>query len=213
MVGVLFFRLFASSAFHVAYLCLFVCSFRCCPVNCAVGQWGSWGSCDAKCEAAGKQIRKRTITTPPSCGGTACPTTQEQRACRGGCCKRDCLVSNWGSWGKCNAPPGKCGANSGSRGRSRTITRQPSCGGSACPSTSDNQRCTPVPITCQVRSSRCYLNLLTSHSNALYPVRTRTCSGFSRVVRRWKPKPSQALPHRTSKNSSHQSRTEGQSGV
>ena len=133
------------------FVCLFVCLFSCCPVNCVMNSWTSWGNCSAKCEMNGYQARTRSVRTQNSCGGTSCPSLRETKACRGGCCKRDCIVSNWGSWGKCNAPAGKCNANSGTRSRSRMITRQPTCGGNACPSTSDSQQCTPVPITCQVR--------------------------------------------------------------
>ncbi|XP_020914373.1 coadhesin, partial [Exaiptasia diaphana] len=106
----------------------------CCPVNCVVNSWGSWGACDASCEQSGKQTRTRSIRTRPSCKGTACPTLIDTKPCKGGCCRRDCLVSSWSAWSKCNAPSGKCGPNAGTRSRSRQITRQPSCGGKACPS-------------------------------------------------------------------------------
>ena len=67
--------------------------FRCCPVNCAVGQWSSWGSCNAACEKTGNRARTRTVTTQPACKGTPCPTLRETKACQGPCCPRDCQVS------------------------------------------------------------------------------------------------------------------------
>ena len=58
--------------------------------------------------------------------------------------------SSWTSWGSCTAPPGRCSVNSGTKRRTRSITRNPSCGGSSCPHTTETSSCTPVPIRCQV---------------------------------------------------------------
>ncbi|XP_048583508.1 protocadherin Fat 4 isoform X2 [Nematostella vectensis] len=122
----------------------------CCPVNCVVNGWGAWGGCNAQCEQNGVRTRSRSIRTNPTCGGTGCPSLTQTTPCRGPCCRRDCIVSSWAAWSKCSAPTGQCGANSGSKSRVRTVTRQPSCGGSACPGLTESASCTPVPITCIV---------------------------------------------------------------
>ncbi|XP_068740239.1 protocadherin Fat 4-like [Montipora capricornis] len=124
----------------------------CCPVNCVVNSWSSWGSCNAACERNGYQVRTRTVRTQASCRGTPCPTLREIKSCRGPCCRRDCLVSGWTSWGSCSAPTGRCSVNSGTKRRTRRVTRNPSCGGSACPPLTETSRCTPVPIPCKMSS-------------------------------------------------------------
>lgn len=65
---------------------------RCCPVNCVVDSWSSWGSCNAACEQNGNRVRTRTVSTQASCNGSPCPTLRETKACRGPCCPRDCRV-------------------------------------------------------------------------------------------------------------------------
>ncbi|XP_028399273.1 spondin-1-like [Dendronephthya gigantea] len=126
---------------------------HCCPVNCVVGNWGPWGGCNAACERSGTKIRKRKITTPSSCNGNACPSTTDSQPCTGPCCPRNCVLSSWSAWTKCSSSG--CGKNSGTQTRSRRITTPASCGGS-CSQTQKlktvSQRCTPIPITCQMSS-------------------------------------------------------------
>ncbi len=50
------------------------------PVNCVVSEWSPWSEC-----IAGMQSRTRTIITPPSNGGAACPPLYEERACLEAC--------------------------------------------------------------------------------------------------------------------------------
>ena len=72
--------------------CFFFQIVRCCPVNCVVSSWSSWGSCNARCESNGQQRRSRRVTTADSCRGTPCPTLTQTKSCRGPCCRRDCQV-------------------------------------------------------------------------------------------------------------------------
>jgi hypothetical protein len=48
------------------------------PVNCVVSAWSDFGAC-----VNGVETRSRTVTTPASNGGTACPTLVETQACVG----------------------------------------------------------------------------------------------------------------------------------
>ena len=81
--------------------------FRCCPVHCTVGPWGSWSTCNAACDKTGTQVRSRSITTQNSCNGNACPPLTHNRVCNGKCCPKDCQLSGWSSWGSCISPSGK----------------------------------------------------------------------------------------------------------
>lgn len=81
---------------------------RCCPVDCTTSNWGAWGACNAACDKMGKQTRTRTITRSPSCNGKACGSLTSEKSCSGPCCPKDCVLSSWSAWGKCNAPSGKC---------------------------------------------------------------------------------------------------------
>eukprot|EP00163_Fabomonas_tropica_P013469 TRINITY_DN24_c0_g1_i1.p1 TRINITY_DN24_c0_g1~~TRINITY_DN24_c0_g1_i1.p1 ORF type:complete len:1967 (+),score=502.53 TRINITY_DN24_c0_g1_i1:169-6069(+) len=126
------------------------CNTGCCPVNCAVSGWSSWGSCSVSC-GGGTQSRTRTVTTAASCGGTACPALSESQSCNTGCCPVNCVVSAWGPYGSCSV---SCGG--GIKTRTRTVTTPASCGGTACPSTTDSascntQSCGPPPCRRRVR--------------------------------------------------------------
>ena len=57
------------------------CSTQCCRVNCQ-WQWGPWSSCSG-CGMS-TQTRRVRVTRPPSCGGTACPTSSQTRRCNTG---------------------------------------------------------------------------------------------------------------------------------
>jgi hypothetical protein len=46
------------------------------PVNCVVSDWSDWSEC-----VEGSQTRTRTVITPASNGGTACPVLTESRSC------------------------------------------------------------------------------------------------------------------------------------
>eukprot|EP00943_MAST-04B_sp_MAST-4B-sp1_P003727 g3727.t1 len=98
------------------------------PVNCA-GSWSSWSAC-----SGGTQSRTYTVTTQPSNGGTACPSSPESRSCTA---PVNCAGS-WSSWSACSG---------GTKSRTYTVTTQPSNGGTACPSSPESRSCT-APVNC-----------------------------------------------------------------
>ena len=55
-----------------------------CAINC-IGSWGAWGVCDKAC-GGGAQTRKFRVSTPPSFGGTACPTDKGKPCNTQACC-------------------------------------------------------------------------------------------------------------------------------
>jgi len=106
------------------------CNTQCCPIDCAVGDWGGWSSFQPSC---GLQVRSRTrpITTYPSCGGAFCPPLVNHDT-QTTCCPVDCVVDEWGPWSLCPS----CVADGDSpkqQTRSRKILIQASCGGQNCP--------------------------------------------------------------------------------
>jgi hypothetical protein len=52
------------------------CSGGAVPVNCVVSEWSDWSIC-----SSGSKTRTRTVITPASGGGTACPTLTETVTC------------------------------------------------------------------------------------------------------------------------------------
>ena len=107
---------------------------RCYATNCHVSGWSSWGGCSAACGPSGTQTRTRHVTRVQSCGG-GCYHLSETRACNRRCCPVNCAWS-WGNWGACQ------GCGTGRRSRNVVVSRNPSCGGAACPgSRSESQSC------------------------------------------------------------------------
>jgi hypothetical protein len=62
-----------------------VCAGVATPVDCVVSDWGGWSACSADC-GGGTQTRTRSIVTPASCGGNACPTTTDSQPCNPQAC-------------------------------------------------------------------------------------------------------------------------------
>lgn len=94
------------------------------PINCVVSAWSAWSAC-----IYGVETRTRTIITPASNGGTACPPLIETRMC---CIPVNCVVSAWSAWGACI---------DGIETRTRTIVTPASCGGTVCPSLTETREC------------------------------------------------------------------------
>ena len=100
---------------------------RCPTTNCSVSNWSGWSSCSRSCGSSGTQGRARSVTRAQTCGGS-CYHLTESRACNRRCCPQNCYWY-WGSWGACQ------GCGRGTRSRIVIVSRNPYCGGSACPST------------------------------------------------------------------------------
>ena len=98
---------YLKSHTHIYYFLYAFFYFRCCPVDCTVGSWGSWSACNAGCDKTGTQTRSRSITRQNSCNGKACPLLTHNRICNGKCCPKNCQLSRWSSWGSCISPTGK----------------------------------------------------------------------------------------------------------
>lgn len=105
---------------------------RCGPrQDCVLYDWTTFGSCSKTC-GSGYVTQRRNIRTYPRCHGRPCPySSSPQRyrtiSCNTQCCPVNCLWK-WNSWSPCQG----CGVSR--QTRSMSITRNPSCGGTACPS-------------------------------------------------------------------------------
>ena len=102
------------------------CSCDLTPVDCEVSAWSAWSDC-----VNGSQTRTRTIITPASDGGAACPSLTETRNCT---VSVDCVVSNWSDWSSCV---------NGISTRTRTVVTPSSGAGAACPTLTDTRSCDP----------------------------------------------------------------------
>ena len=105
---------------------------RWCPRrDCVLNYWATVGRCTRTC-GGGRVMQRRSIRTNPRCGGRACPpynSAQRLRyvSCNTQCCRVNCVWS-WNAWGACSG----CGVST--QTRTVRIQRNPSCGGTACPS-------------------------------------------------------------------------------
>lgn len=116
------------------------CNTQGCPVACVVSDWSAFSECSAEC-GGGESARTRTVVTPASNGGIACPALRETVACKEEPCPGSCTVSDWTDWGTCNTT---CGG--GTQTRTRTMT-----GGAApCPALEETRACNEqaCPIDC-----------------------------------------------------------------
>lgn len=99
------------------------------PVDCVLGQWSAWSSCQATCGSA--QVRReRLLKREARRGGQACQgSLVDIKDCDLPSCPSpppvDCLYGEWGSWGACTQEGGQ-------RNRFRHILRQARHGGKAC---------------------------------------------------------------------------------
>jgi hypothetical protein len=102
-------------------------SGSCAPVDCVVSEWSEWSTCTNN-----QRSRTRTVITPSSKGGAACPTLIEYDNCV------NCVVSEWSEWSACV---------DGFRTQTRTVITPASGGGSACPSLTNTESCS-TPVCC-----------------------------------------------------------------
>merc|ERR1711862_633252 len=67
------------------------CNTNICPVDCVVGEWGSWSTCTKNC-GTGMQTRTKRITTQQAGMGAACGSTSQEQNCNTNVCPVDCVV-------------------------------------------------------------------------------------------------------------------------
>lgn len=91
------------------------CNTQSCNVNCVVGSWGNWGSCSKSC-GGGTRTRTRSVVTPQSGNGAACPSLSQSQSCNTQCCTVNCAVSGWSNWGSCSVT---CGTGTQARDQRR----------------------------------------------------------------------------------------------
>jgi hypothetical protein len=91
------------------------CNTQSCPTSqdCAVGEWGEYGACNAAC-GAGYRTRTRPVIIEPAFGGDACPAAAESQECTLADCHAACVVGEWAAWGGCTAT---CGGGAETRTR------------------------------------------------------------------------------------------------
>ena len=65
------------------------------PVDCVVSSWSAFGACSASC-GGGTQTQTRTIVTPDSNGGAACPALSQSQACNVQACQSQAPVTTPG---------------------------------------------------------------------------------------------------------------------
>lgn len=99
---------------------------RRCRRDCTPGLWSSWSTCTRPC-GTGTQYRTRGISVHAICGGSCNHALRATQSCNKQCCPVNCAWS-WNPWGPCSG----CGISN--KTRTLRITRNPSCGGAACPS-------------------------------------------------------------------------------
>jgi hypothetical protein len=114
------------------------------PVNCVVSDWGAYSACTKTC-GGGTMTKTRTVITPAANGGTACPPLTQTDPCNTQECPVDCEVSGWSDFSACSLP---CGG--GTQTRTRTVTKQPTFRGAACPPLTETQNCNTqgCPVDC-----------------------------------------------------------------
>ena len=113
------------------------------PVDCVVSPWSAYGACSASC-GGGTQTQTRTIVTPASNGGAACPALTQSQSCNTQPCPVDCAVSAWSA----------CSASCGGGTQTRTVTTAAAYGGAACPTLSQSCNTQACPTVTSSTSSR-----------------------------------------------------------
>ncbi|XP_065831645.1 spondin-1-like [Oscarella lobularis] len=95
--------------------------------DCQVNEWTSWSKCNGDCSNPGHQVRVRSVSTHPSCGGRPCPTKlHDVKKCPEDCITEcdECILSSWTSWTRC-----VCGETF----RRRSIIKHSTCLDKPCP--------------------------------------------------------------------------------
>jgi cysteine-rich repeat protein len=119
----------------------------CPPVDCQVGLWAEWGTCDENC-GGGKKQRFRVVSSPAEFGGAECADLEEEEECNTEpCTPQACVVALWGDYSECTQT---CGG--GQKTRNRVVAQAAEPGGEGCPELSETIECNttpcPDPVDC-----------------------------------------------------------------
>ena len=70
---------------------------RCYPEDCEVSAWSTWSSCrSSKSDEQESESRSRSVETPASCRGKACPRKlKESRLCDGSKTQNSQFINHW----------------------------------------------------------------------------------------------------------------------
>jgi hypothetical protein len=114
------------------------CNVGCCPLDCALAEWGQWGLCSKVCPDGynGTSTRFRIITQTPACGGVVCAALYDGMPCNTHPCPIHCEVSGWAGWSDCTKT---CGGGGTSRTRGVSVAAQYS--GDECPHLAESDSC------------------------------------------------------------------------
>jgi hypothetical protein len=102
-------------------------------INCKVGDWGEYSQCELV-DGVWKKKKTRSILTPASNGGMACPSDLEMREV---CQKVNCEMNSWSDFTECK----KDSDGVWRKSRRRTVKSEPMYGGESCGALTENQDC------------------------------------------------------------------------
>jgi len=102
-------------------------------VDCKVGNWGEYSQCELV-DGVWKKKKSRSILTPASGGGAACPSDLEMSE---DCKKVNCEMNSWSDFTECK----KDSDGVWRKSRKRTVKSEPMYGGESCGALTENQDC------------------------------------------------------------------------
>merc|ERR1719478_1218441 len=77
------------------------CNNHPCPVDCKLSAWSGWSKCSAEC-GTGVRQRLREVKRAMKYDGKPCGEVNEEKACNGQACEKDCELSEWTKWSQCS---------------------------------------------------------------------------------------------------------------
>lgn len=116
-----------------------------CEPKCILSDWTDWGLCTSLCQQAGVSdpytSRSRIVLLEaPDCPSPLSLIEKQKCSALGFRCDVDCQVGPWSQWSPCSKP---CG--SGTRRRTREVTRIPQGNGKACGDLAEEAACATTP--------------------------------------------------------------------